>query len=447
MDKFPELMKLKEEFKNKTLLEYVNEHLLKEREFLPLDLEAYKVFCKNFKQKNVHRISTGSHMAFLQWEESFGLGENILVNLPNLLNGNESVISTPCSRITFKNSTRPGSVDLSCMGEKNIKLSRYTLRGRSKITLNKAEKITEQEMESFLRTFYKLQKNAPMFKFVNQDKVSLFIKYAKQMVERGETFNEQCNWFSGQLWPHLFNDFKTTPLTILPLEDLEVKRENLLANKKLRNLLEKHFKDSYGVLSSTYFYYGSCKCGIEFPLEKRENGALIYLEGNCLDKNCPHFGTKKYCVEVNDIIKEVEKKNLNETLFITFYNIWALAGIDVLGGLNQVEYLKEFRDKLCLIFEQIGENEKSEILRKRATNLLDLGVFIAFNEDGILKSGSQVFLEGGLDKKYIEQFSKLNFSKTIDVSLQTINNLSGEKPNHTLTVKMLKNYKMEFMIK
>ncbi|MBI5002595.1 hypothetical protein HZC31_04370 [Candidatus Woesearchaeota archaeon] len=447
MGKFPELMKLKEEFKNKTLLEYVHEHLLRKRELLPLDVEAYKVFCKNFKQDNIRRISTGSHMAFLQWEESFGLGENILVNLPHLLNENENIISSPCSRITFKSQTRPGSVDLSHMGEKSMKLSRYTLRGRSKITLNKAEKITEQEMENFLQSFYKFQKSPSMFKFINQEKLSAFIKYAKQMVKKGETFNEQSSWFSSQLWPHLFNDFESFPLIIKPLEDLQVKRENLLVNKKLRTLLEKHFKDHYGVLSSTYFYYGSCKCGIEFPLEKREDAELVYLEGNCLDKDCLYFGTKKYSVEGNNIIKEVEKKNLNETLFITFYNIWALAGIDVLGGFNQAEYLKEFRDKLCLIFQEIGENKKSEILKKRATNLLDLGVFAAFNADGIPKSGSQVFLEGGLDKQYVEQFSKLNFSKTIDVSLQTINSLFGEKPNHSLTVKMLKDNKMEFMIK
>ncbi|MBI5072761.1 hypothetical protein HZA99_03005 [Candidatus Woesearchaeota archaeon] len=302
-------------------------------------------------------------------------------------------------------------------------------------------------MEIFLHSFYKFQKNAPMFKFINQNKLSLFIKYAQQMVKNGETFNEQCIWFSSNLWPHLFNDIKASSLIIKPLEDLEVKRENLLADKRLRELLEKYFKDSYGALSSTYFYYGSCKCGIEFPLEKREYGELVYLEGNCLDKKCQHFGTKKYSVEINDIIKEVEKKNLNETLFITFYNIWALAGIEVLGGFNQAEYLKEFRYKLCLIFEQIGEIEKSEILRKRATNLLDLGVFVAFNEEGMPKSGSQVFLGGGLDKKYIERFSKLNFSKTIDVSLQAINSLFGEKPNHALTVKMLKENNMEFMIK
>ena len=447
MEKFTELMKLKEEFKNKTLLEYVNEHLMQEREFLPLDIEAYKVFCKNFKQKEVHRISTGSHMAFLQWEESFGLGENILVNLPHLLNGTKNVISAPCSRITFKNSTRPGSVDLSGMGEKSTKLSRYTLRGRSKITLNKAQKISEQEMEIFLHSFYKFQKEASMFKFINQDKLSTFISSAEQMVKRGETFNEQCSWLSSQLWPHIFNDLKHASLTIKPLEDLQVRRENILANKELRELLEKHFKDSYGVLSSTYFYYGSCKCGIEFSLKKREEGESVYLEGNCLDKNCPHFGTKKYSVEVNDIIQEVEKKNLNETLFISFYNIWALAGVDVLGGFNQAEYLKEFRDKLCLIFEQMGEKKRGEILRKRATNLLDLGVFAAFNQDGIPKSGSQVFLEGGLNKEYIEQFSKLNFSKAVDVSLQTINGLFSEKTDHSLTVKMLKENDMGFMIR
>ncbi len=447
MSRFPELMKLKEEYKNKTLSEYVNEHLLKEREFLALDEEAYKTFCRNFKQENVRSISTGSHMAFLQWEESFGLGENILANLSSLLDGTENIISSPCSRITFKNSTRPGSIDLSGSSRNNIQLSRYTLRGRSKATVNKAPKITEQEIEIFLSDFYKFQKNASMFKFIKQDKLSSFIRYAKQMVERGETFNEQCAWFSEQLWPHLFNDIEFSPLTIKPLEDLQVKRENLLANKKLRGLLEKYFRGQQGAWSSTYFYYGSCKCGIEFPLEKKEDGNLVYLEGNCLDKNCSHFGSQKYSIEVNDILAEVEKKNLNETLFISFYNVWALSGIDVLGGFNQAEYLKEFRDKLCLIFKEIGEKKRSEILQKRATNLLDLGIFVAFNQDGKPKSGSQVFLEGGLDRQFIERFARLNFSKTIDVSLQSINSLVEERPDHMLTAKMLKENNMEFMIK
>lgn len=462
MPHFPELMKLQEEFKNKTLLEYVQEHLLKERAFLPLDQEAYHIFCLNFGGKKVRRLSTGSHQAFLQWDEPSNLGENILANLPALLQGTESVVSAPCSRITFKNSTRPGTLDLSGLGsleEKNLKLSRYTLRGRSKITVNKAARITEPEMKSFLLPFRKFQNQAPLFKFINQEKLSFFLHLAEQMVGSGETFNEQSSWFSSQLWPHLFNGLKASPLTIKPLEDLQVKRENLLADKKMRVLLEKYFKDSYGALSSTYFYYGSCACGIEFPLEKREEGELVYLEGNCLDKNCPHFGaengakngagygTRKYRVEVNDLLSEVEKKNLNETLFITFYNIWALAGIEVLGGCNQAEYLKEFKDKLGLVFEERGDKKKSEILRKRATNLLDLGLVVAFNHDGTPTSGSQLLLGGGLERSYLEQLSRLNFSTMVELSLPFINCDFGEKPDYALTAKKIQENKMGFMIK
>ena len=73
-----------------------------------------------------------------------------------------------------------------------------------KKTLLKTSKITKQEIDNFLRPFYKIQNNPQMFKFINQDKLSLFVKYAKQMVKEGDTFNKQCSWFSSQLWPYLF---------------------------------------------------------------------------------------------------------------------------------------------------------------------------------------------------------------------------------------------------
>lgn len=439
MKHFPELMRLKEEFKDSTLLDYAKQHLLAERELLPLDREAYRIFCSNFPGQTVRRISTGSHMAFLQWEEPLALGENILANLPSLLEGTRSVISAPCSRITFKNSTRPGSIDLSGMGEGKVRLSRYTLRGRSKITINKAEKISELEMNNFLHDLLKFQKKAEMFPFVDQKKLSSFINLCRRMVSQGETFNEQCSWLSSQLWPFLFPDLTVPPLTIKPLEDLRVKRENILANKQMRALLEIYLQDSYGALSSTYFYYGSCRCGIEFPLAKREQDEQVFLEGNCLDQQCPSFGTTKYAVEVQEIISEVEKKNLHETLFISFYNIWALAGIDVFGGYNQIEYLKEFQEKLCSIFDASGEHTKSEMLRKRATNLLDLAICPAFTKEGRAKSGSQVLLEGGLSRRHIEQFASLSFSQAVDVSLATINLLFGGKDDHTATLQLLNN--------
>ncbi|MBN1256805.1 MAG: hypothetical protein JXA52_03780 [Planctomycetes bacterium] len=448
MSRFPELMKLQKEFRNTTLLEYVNTHILKERELLPLDMEAYEIFCKNFSQKHVRTISTGSHMGFLQWEDAFDLGENILANLPSLLNGGESTITAPCSRVSFKDASRPGAIDLSGMGQNSISLSRYTLRGQSKTTINKAQMITSEEMENFLHSFYKFQKQPQMFKFIDQDKLTIFIAHAQEMVSRGQTFNEQSSWLSSQLWPHLFRDMKTSPLIMKPLEDLQIKRENLLANREMRALLEEHFKDSYGAMSSTYFYYGSCKCGIEFPLTKREDGGLVFLEGNCQDKNCPHYGKEKYSVEVNDVIEEVKRGNLNESLFMAFYNIWILAGIDVLGGFNQVQYLKDFKDKLCIIFDRMGERRKSEIVQNRASNLLDLSPFICFNQNGSPQNGAQIFLSGGLDKEYLERFSSLKFSLPIEASMQAIYSLFyGETPDHALTLKILKDNNMGFMIK
>lgn len=441
----PELMKLRKEFQNKNLSQYLNEHLLKKRELNPLNEDAFETFQKNFSNE-VRQISTGSHMAMLQWDEWVGLGENILSNLNHFLNNEQDIVASPCSKITFKNATRPGSINLSNMQHKGIKLNRYTLRGRSKITVNKANPISQREVESFLQPFYKFRDKPDMFSFINQDKLSRFISNVKKMPEMGKTYNQQAGWLSSKLWPHLFNDMQPQ-LRIKPMEDLKLMRENLLENKKTRELLEQHFQGDYGATSSTYFYYGSCKCGIEFPLEKVEDRGQVYLQGKCLNKNCEYHGSDPYAVDIADIPSEVKRQNLNETLFVSFYNIWAYAGINVMGGFNQIEYIKNFRDKLSEVFRKAGQQKKAEKLKTRPSNLMDAGLITAFNKNGFPKSGSQALFEGGLDKKYIEKFSRLNFAKSVDVSLNTINQLFGANPDHSETLKKLKQNNMEFMIK
>ena len=53
MSEFKELAILKEKFKDKTVKEYVNEHLLRDYPFLPLDKGAYDIFCSNFNKVDI----------------------------------------------------------------------------------------------------------------------------------------------------------------------------------------------------------------------------------------------------------------------------------------------------------------------------------------------------------------------------------------------------------
>ncbi|MBI5227819.1 hypothetical protein HY988_04500 [Candidatus Micrarchaeota archaeon] len=450
MQEFPELIKLKERFNNTSLNDYVLEHLLKERELLPFDESAYKTFSKNFSAKNVRRICTGSHMGFVQWEEPFALGENVLNNLPSLLGEGEQNVTVPYSRITFASAvrdSRPGSVDLTNMGPVGRKLSRYVLRGRSKITLDKAEKISDNEVEEFLRNFHKLESQPTMFPFVNPSKLKKFIQLVKDCTRNGQSFNSQSSYLSSNLWSELFSDLKVKPLNMHPMEDLNLVRENPLENTALRELFETSFKDTYGATNSTYFYYGSCKCGREFPLKKHVDGSNVYLSGKCVDTDCVYFGKEEYSVHVKDIVEEIKNKNLNETLLFSFYNIWALAGIDVIGGFVQIHYLKDFKDKLIQIYKKSGDQKRVDILEKRATNLFGTGILVSFNPDGTPKPGLAALLEGGFDKKYLENISALKFGRTIDATLGIIESVFSKKADYSKVLELLKENKMEFMIK
>ncbi len=444
MTDLPELQKLQEQFKGTSIKDYIKNHLQKERPFQPLDEESYKIFKSNFNRKEIKRIATGSHMGAIFWDFPLCFGETIIAQLPTMLNDAEPIVMTPCSRIPMQNESRPGIIDLSHMGNASIHLSKYALRGRSKITVNKAQPITKKEIGNVLHEFRKFQKNPQVFKFINQEKLAVVID-ALAGFENEQTFNGQASALSSRLWQEITANGKQQPLQIKPMETLRLKRENLLENKQMRELLEKHFEGSYGATTSTYFYYGSCRCGKEFPLKKIEEGAGIQLVGTCSDQKCENKET--YKTNVSEIIEEVERGNLSESLFMQFYNLWLLTGVDIMGGFNQIHYTKEFRDNLAIIFKKLGNEKRSKLISARATNLLDLGIIPIFNQDGSPKTGSQVFLEGGFEESYLKRLSELEFSSAIDVSRSIINTVFGEKPNYSEVISLLKKNNMEFMIK
>ncbi|MFH0961988.1 MAG: hypothetical protein V1820_04860 [archaeon] len=438
---------VKERFGNFTLLDYLREHLFSESVHAPLDESAYDLFCKNFNGEDVRRVSTGSHMAFLQWEETFGLGEDILVNLESLLSngGSDQTVLLPCSRIPFQNWTRPGSIDLSRLEHKGIRLSRYTLRGKSKVTVNRAPKITQNEIDKFLESFRDFQRKRDFFEFIPEDKLALFINAAAQAAAKGKTFNKQCEFFSSELWQHLFSE-PAKPLKLRAAEDLELVRENLLESKASRAALEESFSGTYGATNSTYFYYGSCKCGIEFPLRKVDEGGCVSLEGNCLDRNCPHNGKEKFSVPISGIIEGVEAGSLNEGLLITFYNIWALTGVDVLGGFKQTEYLTEFREKLGKFFLKLGEKSRADKIMGRRTDLLSCGLLASFNKDGTPKKGAQLFFEGGIQRNYLEKLASQKFGNLFDASVATMEETEGKKSDSRRNLEILSRNGLSFMV-
>ncbi len=110
-----------------------------------------------------------------------------------------------------------------------------------------------------------------------------------------------------------------------------------------------------------YVYKG---CGREFPLREASIGGRACLTGNCRYHSCRYYGSKKFVVEIEDIQAALSRGDLHDTLFVFFYKLWGLAGIEVMGGFNQVEYLAAFKERLIELFAQIGNREGCHFRRQ-----------------------------------------------------------------------------------
>lgn len=431
-----ELQALARRFGSLQLRDYVHQHLLKKREHAPLNPEAYEVFTKNFKGKEIYHLATGSHMALLQWDNPYELSEAVLANLPFLLGEGETVPLAPCSRISFSNTTRPGMIDCSGLGKGNVHLSKYVLRGRSKTLVMKAPPLQQEEIENFLHPFEKMQQRPDLFPFVSQNNLKLFISAFRRAPQQGKTFPEQASWLGSALWPALFKD-KQQKLIIKPVESMVLLRENILEDVKIRGLLEKHFSGVRGAMSSTYFYYGICSCGAEFPLKKEEEA----LQGKCLA--CEESGLMN--VPIVDLPEAIKRQDVSETLLMTYYNLWLQTGVEVFGGSFQIEYLKDFKQRLSRVFSLIGEKKKSAILQRRSSDLFDCGMFVKYNADGTPKTGAQILLEGGFHENDLRTLAQQPFQKMTALLQPPLKHPTGIAPGPEM-IQAIRQEKMEALI-
>lgn len=449
----PELQKIRNHFGDRTLGEYLKEHIFADRNPKPLSEAAYETFQQNFKEE-IKMVSTAGHLGVLEWDSPILLGENVVTNLQYALGEKPAIHLIPTSRIPFSNTTRPGALDLSHVTDpKNPSnhLLKYNIRsGRSIRTVDKSPKTTTEDMEPALEPLQKLLLFKGAFPSIDRSRLQFLANHIKQFPQYGSTFNEQCEALSTKLWPYLFEDDlakKLKPPIIRAIEGLKMENENLIENKRTREHLEKIFKGVWGAFDTTYFYYGSCRCGIEFPLAKEEENGEVYLSGKCINKECEHHGKEKFSVRAKDITDAAERREVHEGLLMNFYRIWALAGIDVLGGFNQVEYIAGFREGLVMLFNKLGERKKAEIMQTRASNLFNAGLMVAFNSNGSPKTGSQVMLEGGLKSEYLNKLNNTKFGSMLDASNFIINSaISGKKPDYSAISATITKYGLNYLV-
>lgn len=417
----PEVKKICAKFKGKTLEQYLDEHLIEQEPLTPMNPDAFEVFQKNFKgSEPVTLASTAAHAGLIQWDHPLLVCEVTLVGMKNLLEGKEVIPILNASSVPFSNQTHPGAIDLTRFYSKDGKpLKKYAIRGASRVCVRKAPPVTQEEVEKFLEKFSEVAKFPSSFPSLRMDRYELLVKFFKELPKHGK-FMDQCIWLSSELWPFLYEDSvakRASRLRTISSESMQYLDENPMADKKQRDALLTLEKRYNFWCHSPNYYRGWCKCGRLFPLEMRKDGSKIYLEGHCIKPGCEHHGkdADKYSVEVSDIPEAVRKVELNETLFIWFYKAWLLAGINVMGGCGQVEYLAHYKKGYADFFKLSGQKKRLEMLKGRRTDRLITNLFNIHNGNGTEKSGSQIVLEGGLTEDLLGQLLGMNVGRLLDV--------------------------------
>lgn len=402
-----------------SLEKYVRDHLLVTDDITPLSEEAFEAFQKNFKSKEPVRVaSTAAHVGIIQWDVHHFISETVLANFMKLLSGGESIPILVFDSIPFTNTTRPGLIDLSNLKSKTGgNAGKFVFRGRSHVYASHAPPISQEEIDRFMKKFKKVGAFEGHFPTLDKGRFDFFCERVESIPEYGKTFRNQALKFSSDLWPYLFDDElakEVDPLWSALFDDLELYETNIFADKKSRDVLLDMQKKYKLWCHAPNYFKGMCKCGRPFPLDLKDEGGKTYLQGKCESPACGH-GNQDYSVEVGDIPEAVKKRELRDTLFIRFYKLWALAGIDTVGGCGQIEYLARYKEAYIELLTRTGRKDEAALLAKRKSNKMLTSIFAPLNRDGTPKSGTQTLLEGGLSRDFLTSLSKMKFGKLLDL--------------------------------
>jgi hypothetical protein len=466
-----ELQKVYEKCKNYSLIKYLKNHILQSPDVEPLNSEAFEVFqdiFKNLIKKYVGKdaanliienelvvktINTADHIGTLHYDFALMLGANIVANLDYLLSNDMSkmIPSLTFSNIPFSNVTLPGTINpagISSPKNPNVRLQPIQLKGKSKATPLYSSKITGESIARALKFYDRIIQNLnPRFNFLNSDILKKFVEMINSLPGRGDTFNAQAVNLSYDAWLDLFN-FKIGPHFLIPIEDVShemIKKgliENFLTKKDMRESMLKDFRNIVGaftvdnngeIAQGTHFYWAIDENGRRYPMK---------IEGEYLNSTQLDFQ-----IHISEIPEYLKKHQIDESLCMTLFNACLFPGIKPIGGFNQVEYLFAQKNAWIKTFNAVGMKEYAKKLGNFPTNYFNAGILVAFNADGRPKTGSQIILEGGFDKQYLQKVANTNFGNALKSAQPIINSMiGGKKPDYSRVREILKENKLEHMI-
>ena len=467
----PQLQSIYEQWKNHTLNEYLEKHILHSKPVMPLNKGAHDevqgIFLdliEKYNGKNVVKIveeneielklmNTADHIGMLHYDFPLMLGANIISNLRYILSNDidNMIPSLTFSSIPFSNATLPGTINpsnISSPKDKSVKLKPIKVKGKSKTLPLYSQKISKEVILNEIKFYERILDDVnPHFSFLNKEKVKILVDLIKTISNHGETFNEQAISLSYKAWFNLFN-FKVGPQLLIPIEDLSkslTKQSismNLLEFSSIREAMIKNFRNVYGafvlnedgkIQQGTYFYW---------EIDDNNRRIPMKIEGEYLKSISSDF-----IIHVSEIPEYLSQNKIDESLSIIFFNTCFFPGVKPIGGFNQVEYLHDQKFAWIKTFRESGFKEHANKLENFRTDLYNTGPLIIYNSDGSPKTGSQVIIEGGLNISYLKKLGNTNFGKLLGSAKPIIDSLiGGKKPDHSRILEILKNYRLNYLI-
>lgn len=240
-------------------------------------------------------------------------------------------------------------------------------------------------------------------------------------------YSEQITKINFYIWPLIFSpEIRKQMVNLIQLEHDDILIDALcklltdgenflhfsLFNKKFRENIIKTFEGVYGAWTSN-----SEKGAHFFWALKEGEQVRLALKGDTLVSTDPEF-SYEVKLSAQAIIEALEKGKIIPSILLKFATLTFYCGIKPLGGMGQIGYLTEMRDKWANVLQPDFPAEAEFVKQFNTTGLINLSLFFEKESDKIIEqSALDLVMAGGATKQYFEGLDKMRYK---DFMLPTV---------------------------
>lgn len=369
---------------------------------------------KNGLQKN-YLVSTAEHHASISHPETL----NVLINQFLIQKKLDApIISLSCSTTTLDNELFPRGVFF-----KGQKIPFLTSKFKSHFASN-APSI---DSNSFNRKILSLFNEG----YLKKDDFLFLKKFSANTLDTllsDKDFSEQISQLNYYLWSEMISEDLKSDNSKLFMLSSEIITANILYLDLRSENTGWVFKSLFDRRKRESIYYGLNKTRLCWDIEENkgtflfwkysDNGKAerLFLEGDFLKNDSREYSL---LFSPDSIFNALSKRIIVPASNLFFLYSVFYCGVNVLGGILQVNYLGEIKEKLLELKSELElNNEDIKIIKDLKTNL-----YVNFQTMDLTSSGLNV-LNNKIDKCRLDEYSQKNHFKYIQECLEFLDSIN-----------------------